>query len=124
MKKLGITSFVVGVLVGQFFLFAASQFPEHAPATALLPEDAPMRPQSSGADLQEEAFEILRTKCNVCHKKQNPFKIFSLKNMDKNAPKIYKQVFILRRMPKGDRSQITDKEYETLQNWLKSKNIF
>ncbi len=74
--------------------------------------------------LKQQAFEILKAKCNVCHRRKNPFKIFSLKNMDRHAPKIYKQVFVKRRMPKGDKVKLTEAEYQTLENWLKSKNIF
>ena len=74
--------------------------------------------------VKQAAFEVLQSKCNVCHKKQNPFKIFSLKNMEKHAPKIYKQVFIYKRMPKGKEIKLTNEEYQILENWLKSKNIF
>lgn len=69
-------------------------------------------------DLKQAAFELLDAKCNVCHRKQNPFKIFSLKNMEKYAAKIHKQVFVLRRMPKGDQIKLTDEEYQLLQDWL------
>lgn len=75
-------------------------------------------------ELRQAAFKLLKAKCNVCHKKKNPFKIFSLKNMDKHAPKIYKQVFVYQRMPKGSTIKLTDEEYQTLKIWLKSKNIF
>ncbi len=43
--------------------------------------------------------------------------------MDRHAKKIHKQVFVYRRMPKGDSVKLTDKEYQTLKNWLQSKNI-
>ncbi|MEM0994926.1 MAG: hypothetical protein AAGI49_17980, partial [Bacteroidota bacterium] len=51
--------------------------------------------------LKIAVFKILDAKCNVCHRRQNPFKVFSLKNMNKHAAKIHQQVFVLRRMPKG-----------------------
>lgn len=73
--------------------------------------------------LKKEAFHILKSKCNSCHRRKNPFKIFSLKNMDKHAKKIHKQVFVYRRMPKGDDVKLTDEEYLKLKNWLNSKNI-
>ena len=76
------------------------------------------------SELKKAAFSILDSKCNVCHRKKNPFKIFSLKNMDKNAKKIYKQVFVTRRMPKGNEIKLTEEEYQTIKNWLKSKNIY
>ena len=73
-------------------------------------------------DLAEEALNILKAKCNVCHRKQNPFKIFSQKNMKKHAPKIYEQVFVKKRMPKGDEIKLTEEEAQTLKEWLKSQN--
>ena len=74
-------------------------------------------------DLKAAAFEILKNKCNVCHKKQNPFKIFSLKNMDKHAAKINQQVFVYKRMPKGNTIKLTEEESSTLKKWLKSQNL-
>ncbi len=65
------------------------------------------------------ALKILQNKCNVCHKKRNPFMIFKLKNMDKRAKRIYKQVFVKKRMPKGDEIKLTLEEYKTLEEWLK-----
>lgn len=79
--------------------------------------------QNPELQLKQAAFEVLKTKCNVCHRKKNPFRIFSLKNMDRHAPRIYKQVFIFKRMPKGDQIKLTDEDYQTLKHWLKSKNI-
>ncbi len=69
---------------------------------------------------KKSAFKILQTKCNVCHKKRNPFLIFKLKNMDKRAKRIYKQVFVKKRMPKGDEIKLTQKEYDVLETWLKT----
>jgi uncharacterized membrane protein len=74
--------------------------------------------------LKEEAFRILDTKCNGCHRKQNPFMIFSEKNMSKRAKKIYRMVFIERRMPKGNEVQLTQSEYNVLNRWLKTENTF
>lgn len=73
-------------------------------------------------DLKQDAFQVLNTKCNVCHRKQNPFKIFSLKNMEKHASKINEQVFIKQRMPKGDRIKLTDEEANILKAWISSQN--
>jgi uncharacterized membrane protein len=73
--------------------------------------------------LKNEAFNILENKCNVCHRKQNPFMVFNLKNMDKRAEKINKNVFELQRMPKGDEIKLTLDERETLKNWIESLNI-
>lgn len=75
-------------------------------------------------ELQRQAFKILDGKCNVCHRKKNPLMVFSLKNMAKRASKIYKQVFVKRRMPKGNEIQLTSKEYATLEKWLHSQNLY
>lgn len=67
---------------------------------------------------------MLDTKCNVCHRKQNPFMVFKEKNMEKRAPKIYQQVFIERRMPKGNETRLTPVEFTTLEKWLSTEQIF
>ncbi|KXX66862.1 hypothetical protein [Flammeovirga sp. SJP92] len=71
-------------------------------------------------ELQMQALSILQNKCNTCHRKRNPFMIFSQKNMNKRAPKIKKQVFELGRMPKEDGTPLTEAEYSTLQKWIDS----
>ena len=75
-------------------------------------------------DLKLNAFEVLKTKCNICHKKQNPFMVFNEKNMTRRARKIYQMVFVKRKMPKGDEISLTDREYTTLENWLLTQDIF
>ena len=119
MKKIAIHLFWLGFLLIQFGFFPAIQ-------PAAVSYDAFGKPQFDvfETDLKEKAFEILDAKCNLCHRKQNPFKIFSQKNMNKHAPKIHKQVFVLRRMPKGDSIKLTIEEYQTLKKWLQSQNIF
>lgn len=74
--------------------------------------------------LKKAAFEVLETKCNVCHRKQNPFMIFKAKNMEKRAPKIYQMVFVERKMPKGNEIKLTKEEYATLEKWLFTQEIF
>jgi len=74
--------------------------------------------------LQREALEILQTKCNICHRKQNPLMVFKEKNMSKRAKKIYKQVFIEKRMPKGDEIRLSNEEYIALEKWLFTQEIF
>ncbi|MFZ1806987.1 MAG: hypothetical protein WAU36_07200 [Cyclobacteriaceae bacterium] len=71
---------------------------------------------SVNENLKDEALHILNTKCNTCHRKQNPFMVFNSKNMEKRAPRIYKAVFVEERMPKGTR--LTIDEYKKLSNWL------
>jgi len=74
-------------------------------------------------DLKLEALKILQTKCNVCHRTKNPRKVFTLDNMHVLAPKIHKQVFIKRRMPKGREIRLSSREYDVLENWLLTLNI-
>ena len=74
--------------------------------------------------LKKSALQILTTKCNVCHRKKNPFMVFNEKNMSKRAPKIYKAVFIDRKMPKGDEIKLTHEEYTKLEKWLFTQQIF
>jgi len=75
------------------------------------------------SNLKTEAFKILNTKCNVCHKKKNRNRVFTIDNMDKNAKRIYRQVFVWKRMPKGKDIKLTNEEYHQLKNWLTSINI-
>lgn len=75
-------------------------------------------------ELKKDALQILELKCNVCHKKQNPFMVFKEKNMEKRAPKINQMVFIERRMPKGDEIKLSKEEYIQLKNWLASLSIY
>lgn len=77
-----------------------------------------------GEELKKEALQILELKCNVCHRKQNPFMVFKEKNMEKRAPKINQMVFIERRMPKGDEIKLSKEEYTQLKNWLASLSIY
>lgn len=69
-------------------------------------------------ELKARAFEILDTKCNVCHRKKNPFMVFSLRNMEKRATKIKTQVFIKKRMPKGTEIKLSQAETDTLKKWI------
>lgn len=85
------------------------------------PNDSPLTGKEA---LKKEALKILELKCNVCHKKQNPFMIFKEKNMEKRAPKINQVVFIERRMPKGDEIKLSKEEYTQLKNWLASISIY
>ena len=79
-------------------------------------------PSTPVADpLKEEVLSILDTKCNVCHRRQNPFMVFKQNNIEKRADRIYRAVFVQRRMPKGDDIQLSSEEYATLEQWLKSK---
>ena len=68
--------------------------------------------------LSAQAFEILETKCNGCHQQDSPSNVFTLENMDSFAKKIYKQVFVKKRMPKGKEVVLTEAELKVLQDWV------
>lgn len=69
---------------------------------------------------KENALQILDNKCNVCHRKRNKKRVFTSENMDTWANDIYKQVFIRKRMPKGNKIKLTAKEYQELLTWITS----
>ncbi len=69
------------------------------------------------------AFDILNTKCNVCHLTRNRRKVFTLENMDQFAEQINEQVFIKQRMPKGREIKLSDSDFSNLKKWLTSLNI-
>lgn len=73
--------------------------------------------------LKKKALEILENKCNACHHLQNPRKVFTYNNMADLAPKIYKQVYVKKRMPKGNPSMLSKEERDALFNWLKTKVV-
>lgn len=77
--------------------------------------------QTTDKSIKIQAFRILDIKCNSCHRKRNPFMIFSEKNMSKRAEKINKQVFELKRMPKKEGKPLSEKEYQTLKIWIQSQ---
>jgi len=75
--------------------------------------------KDSAADvLATEALRVLQTKCNTCHVRQNPGKVFTRITMERYAEKIDKQVFIKRRMPKGKDNHLSMEEENTLRAWL------
>ncbi len=65
-----------------------------------------------------KAFDLLTAKCNVCHLKQNRRKVFTLENMDGFGAQIHTQVFVKKRMPKGNKITLTQTDYLILKNWL------
>ncbi|MGI9551186.1 MAG: hypothetical protein ACR2MT_08305 [Aurantibacter sp.] len=68
--------------------------------------------------LKEQAFSVLRDKCNVCHATKKKTDIFTPENMDSLAPDIHKQVFVKRKMPKGRKVKLTEEEAQHLKVWL------
>jgi len=85
--------------------------------------NAPTLNQRSGDSVQYKALDILKHKCNVCHRSRNPSKVFTFENMNVLAPKIYQQVFIRKRMPKGKSIRLTSNERELLRNWLETQKL-
>ncbi|MBN4062289.1 hypothetical protein JYU20_03735 [Bacteroidales bacterium AH-315-I05] len=78
---------------------------------------------NQGPNPKLNAYKILQAKCNVCHLAKNPRKVFTIYNMDLLAPKIQKQVFVKKRMPKGNEIRLTQSEYDVLEKWLETQNI-
>ncbi len=118
MKARLITTLWLGTITAVLILFSSfDTTPEGAN------EHLPML-STSEETLKKQAFEILDTKCNVCHRKQNPFMIFKEKNISKRAKKIYQMVYIERKMPKGNEIRLTNEEYTTLEKWLFTQQIF
>ncbi|WP_396638267.1 hypothetical protein [Maribacter sp. R77961] len=65
-----------------------------------------------------KAFEVLQTKCNVCHATKKRVDIFTFENMDSLAYEINKQVFIKKKMPKGKKIKLTSTEKNDLTLWI------
>ena len=101
-------SVIVAFILSGFFLLEGHPVPQ-------------ISSSESAENLKTKAYQILDNKCNVCHRKQNPFMVFSEKNMDKRASKIYQQVIIKNRRPKGNEIKLTSEEYSLLKNWLDSQ---
>jgi uncharacterized membrane protein len=103
-----IKSIVIILLIGSCYSFQSG-------SNAQIPD------RHHGSDLKMKALTILQTKCNVCHQTRNPRKVFTNDNMETYAPKIYKQVFIKRRMPKGDEIKLTPQDEQVLMSWLQTQ---
>ena len=116
-KRLHATLWLGVVIAGLILLSASNSTTEHANLdhkNLAIPQD----------QLQKKEFHILKTKCNVCHQRQNPFMIFREKNMSKRAKKIYQMVFLERKMPKGNDVRLSHEEYTALEKWLFTQEIF
>lgn len=74
-------------------------------------------------DLKRKALIILENKCNSCHSSRNPGRVFNRDNMEVYATKIYRQVFVKRRMPKGNAVKLTKEEQEILMHWLETRTL-
>ena len=67
---------------------------------------------------KQKALIVLKKKCNACHLKDKPTIVFALSNMNRYAKKIKKQVFIRKKMPKGNKHNLTAKEKQDLKTWV------
>ncbi|MCV9387638.1 hypothetical protein [Reichenbachiella ulvae] len=63
-------------------------------------------------------MEVLESKCNVCHARRNPSRVFTEENMDAYGSSIYEQVFVRKRMPRGSSIRLSEQESNALKNWL------
>lgn len=106
---------MLGLLTALLVLLS-SFAPPHSPQE--------MSPTGTGNELKRKAFTVLDTKCNVCHRKKNPFMVFNEKNMARRARKIYRMVYMERKMPKGTDIRLTNEEYAMLEKWLFTQEIF
>lgn len=82
----------------------------YASAGQSLPENGPK--------LKREAFLVLQSSCNPCHKKLNPSKVFDSETMETYAPLIVEQVFVEQRMPLGFWNKLESADRERLRLWL------
>ena len=71
-------------------------------------------------DPKIQAIHILENKCNVCHRKRNKRRVFTLDNMNGWANDVHIQVFLKKRMPKGKDIKLTEQEYHDLLTWISS----
>lgn len=74
--------------------------------------------EKSNPEFKAQAFKVLQFNCNICHVKQNRKKVFTLENMDGFSFEINKQVFVKKRMPKGRKNKLEEKDKIDLKNWL------
>ena len=113
MKRLSSTLFWLKAIILLSAIYSTT--PERTLASFSLTQDTEV--------LKKEALEVLVTQCNVCHHKKNPFMVFKAKNMSKRAERIYRAVFVEKRMPKGTENRLTEIQSQKLKNWLLSENV-
>ena len=76
------------------------------------------RENRTEAPVRDNALKVLNEKCNICHRRQNPRKVFTDTNMDELAPAIYKQVFVKKRMPRGNTIKLSETDQKALMDWI------
>lgn len=91
---------------------------------ALFPCDAAQNNNATTTadSIRSAALTVLQYRCNTCHTRQNPGKVFTPGNIDAFAAKIYQQVFVKRRMPRG-KAKLSSGEQTTLLQWLKTQTV-
>jgi uncharacterized membrane protein len=110
----------VRLLVTIFLALSASTLDAYSPVVSqidqvdLHPTNDPLR------NPQVNAFQVLENKCNVCHRKRNRRRVFTKENMDAWSSDIYTQVFVKKRMPKGNNIKLNSNEYQDLLTWITS----
>ena len=118
MRQIKITPYKFSVILLGVVIF---------PAFKVLDEPIPAQSIhliTEAVNIKSDVLKVLKSKCNVCHETKKPSKVFTSNNMSMLAPKIYKQVFIKKRMPKGNKIRLTNKEYDILKRWLLTLNIY
>jgi ubiquitin C-terminal hydrolase len=116
MRRAQITFFI---LIGFFLYTTFTAFKQANPYTQM---HKVLSVDKTLTTPKEEAYIVLKNKCNVCHIKRNKRRLFTLNNMNAFAKDINKQVFIKKRMPKGRKIKLTPAEYIILQTWISNLN--
>lgn len=71
------------------------------------------------AELKKNVFKVLNSQCNTCHSTKRRTNIFTLENMDSLARDINTQVFVKRKMPKGNKAKLSETETKAIKEWLR-----
>ena len=85
---------------------------------AAKPDKPDTEPKNPYSKIKRKAELVLIENCNPCHKRMNPSKVFSAKNMELHAAKIEDEALIKKRMPLGFWNKLEEKELQALQTWV------
>lgn len=85
---------------------------------AAKPKHVDTEPKNPYAKIKRKAELVLIENCNPCHKRMNPSKVFSAKNMEEHAAKIEEEALIKKRMPLGFWNKLEEEELESLETWV------
>jgi uncharacterized membrane protein len=67
---------------------------------------------------KKAALTILQNHCNECHQHKKKKYVFTEDNMTSFATKIHQQVFVKKKMPKGNNFLLSKKDETILLEWL------